>query len=60
MLTKLATFFLIGMVILAMFSARPRKGDQAFEKRWKWTRLLRRDSKPKGRPPFTCAPPRPI
>ena len=48
MLTKLATFFLIGMVILAMFSARPRKGDQAFEKRWKWTRLLRRDSKPKG------------
>lgn len=47
MLTKLATFFLIGMVILAMISARPRRGDEAFERRWKWARLFRRDSKPR-------------
>ncbi|MEM1316008.1 MAG: hypothetical protein AAGI51_15730 [Pseudomonadota bacterium] len=47
MLTKLATFFLIGMVILAMVSARPRKGDQAFDKRGRWARLLRRRSDPR-------------
>lgn len=47
MLTKLATLFLIGMVVLALFSARPRKGDQAFERRRRWARLLRRRSDPR-------------
>jgi len=31
MLWKLATFFLIGMAILAMISGRPRKGDQSYD-----------------------------
>ncbi|MEO0679034.1 MAG: hypothetical protein AAF192_01310 [Pseudomonadota bacterium] len=47
MLWKLATFFLIGMVVLAMVSARPRKGDRAFDAerhtlRARMARLFRR------------------
>ncbi|MEM6440301.1 MAG: hypothetical protein AAF763_11495 [Pseudomonadota bacterium] len=47
MIVKLATFFILGMVILAMVSARPRKGDKAFGRRWTFARLFRRGSKPR-------------
>ncbi|MFO7853808.1 MAG: hypothetical protein R6V44_01005 [Paracoccaceae bacterium] len=35
MLTKLAILFLLGMVLLAMISARPRRGDRGWRDRFR-------------------------